>query len=80
MFIPFLAWADLEFFSSDAEKAHGPRRDVLFLNEAQNISFSEADQLIVRTRKIVWMDWMSFNFISNFCHVIKIVVIIDSAG
>lgn len=51
----------LEFFSSDASKAHGPRRDVLFLNEAQHISFQEADQLIVRTKKIVWMDWNPTN-------------------
>ena len=53
----FETGAKIEFFSSDAEKAHGPRRDVLFLNEAQNMPFNEADQLIVRTRKIVWMDW-----------------------
>ena len=57
----FETGAKIEFFSSDAEKAHGPRRDVLFLNEAQNIAFNEADQLIVRTRKIVWMDWNPTN-------------------
>lgn len=48
----------LEFVSIDTYgKAHGPRRDVLFLNEANNISYQIADQLITRTRKIVWMDW-----------------------
>ena len=57
----FETGAKIEFFSSDADKAHGPRRDVLFLNEAQHISFVEADQLIVRTRKIVWMDWNPTN-------------------
>lgn len=57
----FETGAKIEFFSSDADKAHGPRRDVLFLNEAQNIAFNEADQLIVRTRKIVWMDWNPTN-------------------
>lgn len=41
----------------DYGKAHGPRRDVLFLNEANNLSYLIADQLITRTRKIVWMDW-----------------------
>jgi phage terminase large subunit len=51
----------LEFFSSDADKAHGPRRDVLFLNEAQHLPFEQADQLIVRTRRIVWMDWNPTN-------------------
>jgi len=48
----------LEFLSVDTYgKAHGPRRDVLFINEANNISYQIADQLITRTRKIVWMDW-----------------------
>lgn len=51
----------IEFFSSDSDKAHGPRRDVLFLNEAQNLPFAEADHLIVRTAKIVWMDWNPTN-------------------
>lgn len=48
----------IEFISFDKYgKAHGPRRDVLFLNEANNIPYNIADQLITRTRKIVWMDW-----------------------
>lgn len=38
-------------------KAHGARRDVLFINEANFIPYKIADQLIARTRKIVWMDW-----------------------
>ena len=48
----------LEFISFDKfGKAHGPRRDVLFINEANNIPYDIADQLITRTRKIVWLDW-----------------------
>jgi phage terminase large subunit len=48
----------IEFISFDKfGKAHGPRRDILFLNEANNIPYGIADQLITRTRKIVWMDW-----------------------
>lgn len=48
----------LEFISFDKfGKAHGPRRDVLFINEAQNLPYNIVDQLITRTRKIVWMDW-----------------------
>jgi phage terminase large subunit len=48
----------IEFISFDKfGKAHGPRRDVLFLNEANNLPYNIADQLITRTRKIVWMDW-----------------------
>lgn len=48
----------IEFISFDKfGKAHGPRRDVLFLNEANNIPYFIADQLITRTREVVWMDW-----------------------
>lgn len=48
----------IEFFSVDSYgKAHGPRRDVLFVNEANNLEYKIVDQLITRTRKIVWLDW-----------------------
>ena len=48
----------LEFISFDKfGKAHGPRRDILFINEANNLPYNIVDQLITRTRKIVWMDW-----------------------
>lgn len=48
----------LEFYSVDSYgKAHGPRRDVLFLNECNNMAWNIVDQLITRTREIIWMDW-----------------------
>lgn len=48
----------IEFKSIDKlGKAHGPRRDVLFVNEANNIPYKIVDQLITRTRKVIWMDW-----------------------
>lgn len=48
----------IEFMSVDTYgKAHGPRRDVLFINEANNMDYKIADQLITRTREIVWLDW-----------------------
>ncbi len=54
----FETGSKLEFFSPDTYgKAHGPRRDILFLNECNNLDFKIVDQLMVRTRKIVWMDW-----------------------
>lgn len=54
----FETGCELEFTSPDTYgKAHGPRRDVLFINEANNLDYKIADQLIVRTREIVWMDW-----------------------
>lgn len=54
----FETGSKLEFYSPDTYgKAHGPRRDVLFINEANNLDYKIVDQLIIRTRKIVWMDW-----------------------
>lgn len=48
----------LQFKSIDKiGKAHGPRRDILFVNEANNLSYNIVDQLITRTREIVWLDW-----------------------
>lgn len=48
----------IQFFSVDTYgKAHGPRRDVLFVNECNNLAYNIVDQLITRTRKIVWLDW-----------------------
>lgn len=54
----FSTGTKIEFVSLDTfSKAHGPRRDVLFINEASALDYKIADQLITRTRKIVWMDW-----------------------
>lgn len=48
----------VEFFSADQPgKVRGPRRDVLFINEANNISYETYTQLEVRTKKIIWLDW-----------------------
>src|SRR3990167_8645006 len=38
-------------------KAHGPRRDVLHLNEALWLPWSVVDQLITRTRDVVWAEY-----------------------
>lgn len=54
----------IEFFSADQPgKVRGPRRDVLFLNEANNISYETFTQLEIRTREVVWLDW---NPVSEF--------------
>lgn len=54
----------IKFISVDKlGKAHGPRRDVLFINEANNIPFAIYDQLEVRTKEIIWID---FNPVSEF--------------
>jgi phage terminase large subunit len=48
----------LEFFSADdSGKVHGPERDFLFINEAQNIEYEIARQLFVRTRKTIFIDF-----------------------
>ncbi len=54
----FEAGNKLEFYSVDTySKAHGPRRDVLFMNECNPLDYKIVDQLITRTREIIWMDW-----------------------
>lgn len=54
----FESGTKIEFFSVDSySKAHGPRRDVLYINEANSLPYTTVDQLIVRTREIVWLDW-----------------------
>jgi len=54
----FETGSQIEFLSIDTiGKAHGPRRDVLFINEANNLPYPIARQLMLRTRKIVWLDW-----------------------
>lgn len=47
----------IEFFSSDSDKAHGPRRDVLFLNECNNVTYEIYTQLETRTRRLVILDY-----------------------
>ena len=52
----------VEFISFDKfGKAHGPRRDILFINEANNLPWNIVDQLITRTRDVIWMDWNPTN-------------------
>jgi len=47
----------IEFFSADQpSKVRGPRRDVLFINEANNVPYETYTQLEVRTRKLVFID------------------------
>lgn len=48
----------IEFATFDTySKAHGSRRDVLFVNEGNNMPYNIVDQLMVRTRETVWLDW-----------------------
>lgn len=48
----------IEFFGVESwEKVKGARRDILFINEANHISFEVFNQLEVRTKKTIWLDW-----------------------
>ena len=40
-----------------SDKAHGPRRDILFLNECNNVSYDIYTQLETRTRRVVILDY-----------------------
>ena len=54
----FETGSKIEFFSADQPaKVHGPRRDRMFINEACNISFEAFEQLELRTREFIFMDW-----------------------
>ena len=47
----------IEFFSADQpSKVRGPRRDILFINEANNVPYETYTQLEVRTKKIIFID------------------------
>lgn len=48
----------MEFFSADtSDKVHGPRRQILFLNEANHISYETYTQLELRTSGDIYLDF-----------------------
>ena len=49
--------SQIEFLSTDNMTSRGPRRDVLFVNEANGISYETFDQLATRTRDFVIIDY-----------------------
>lgn len=58
----FETGSKIEFFSADQPgKVRGPRRDRLFLNEVNNIPLETFDQLEVRTKETIWLDWNPTN-------------------
>jgi len=58
----FETGSQIEFFSVDQpSKVHGPRRHRLFINEANNIPYHAFDQLEVRTKEFVILDWNPVN-------------------
>ncbi len=58
----FETGSQIEFFSVDQpEKVRGARRDRLFINEANNIPFSAFEELEVRTKEFIFLDWNPTN-------------------
>jgi len=53
----FFNGSKIKFSSFDKMGAHGPRRDVLFVNEANAMSWDTFDQLAGRTRDFVIVDY-----------------------
>lgn len=54
----FETGSKIEFFSLDMpHKVRGPRRQRLFINEANNIPYETFDQLEIRTEDEIWLDW-----------------------
>jgi phage terminase large subunit len=54
----FETGSKIEFFSVDqAEKVRGARRDRLFINECNNVKFSAFEELEVRTKDFIFLDY-----------------------
>ena len=57
-FYTFETGSKIEFFSVDqADKVRGARRERLFINEANNVSFDAFEQLEVRTKEFIFIDY-----------------------
>lgn len=58
----FETGSKIEFFSVDQpSKVRGPRRDRLFINEGNNIPYEAFDQLEVRTKEFIYIDYNPTN-------------------
>lgn len=78
--IYFIGNSTVEFFGVEGNeaKAHGPRRDVLFINECnRKISYEVFDHLNTRTQDCTFLDfnpdqefWLHEKVIPNFKHIL----------
>ena len=54
----------IEFFGADQPgKVRGPRRNILFINEVNNINYETYTQLVIRTDEVIYLD---YNPVSEF--------------
>ena len=52
----------IEFFSADdASKLRGARRDILYINECNNVTFEAYNELSIRTKRSVYLDFNPAN-------------------
>jgi len=52
----------IEFFSADdSSKLRGARRDILYINECNNVTFDSYNELSIRTKKEVYLDFNPAN-------------------
>ncbi len=51
----------IEFVNADGDKAIGPRRDILYVNEANLIDFNTYTQLAMRTAAEIYLDYNPVN-------------------
>lgn len=67
----FETGSKIEFFSADQPgKVRGPRRDRLFINECNNITYESFDQLEVRTKEFIYLDYNPTNEFWLFEHIL----------
>lgn len=82
----FETGSKIEFFSADSQdKVRGPRRDILFCNECNNISYETYTQLAIRTNDYIYLDfnpvsefWVHTDIIPNHEHDFEIVTYLDN--
>ena len=54
--------SSFEFFSADdSSKLRGARRDILYINECNNVTFESYNELAIRTKKEVYLDFNPAN-------------------
>jgi len=52
----------IEFFSADdSSKLRGARRDILYINECNNVDFNSYNELSIRTKKEIYLDFNPAN-------------------
>jgi phage terminase large subunit len=58
----FANGSSIEFFSADdASKLRGARRDILYINECNNVTFEAYNELAIRTKREVFLDFNPAN-------------------